>query len=115
MIIQTKNQNDAFLERMAIKAKERKAKKESEPAKEPIKRGENQSLLEKYKNISNLDLEKIIKENENKIAHWLKVGEGEMANGKRSTKKATANHAAWMLSNTTEEIKDILKQRQLTN
>ena len=111
----TETKNDAFLERMAIKAKERKAKKESEPAKEPIKRGENQSLLEKYKNISNLDLEKIIKENENKIAHWLKVGEGEMANGKRSTKKATANHAAWMLSNTTEEIKDILKQRQLTN
>lgn len=105
--------NDAFLERMTKKAEERKAKKALEPEKESIKRGESQSSLEKYKNITNEDLELMIKENEKQITRNLKTGEGEMSSGTRSTRKAVANHSAWMLSNLNEEIKDVIKQRKV--
>lgn len=101
----------SFAERMKAKVEASKAKKAAE-SNEPIQRGNAQSLEEKYKGVSNEQIEAIIKEHDKRIKSLLKTGEGEMgANGHRSTRKATSNHGAWMLSNTNEELKSLLKSR----
>lgn len=67
--------------------------------------------IDKYANVSIAELTKSAKQLTKRIDRLLKSGYGEMSyNGTRSTRKSTANHAAWMFSNQLQEIEAAIKK-----
>jgi len=76
-------------------------------------RKEIKEMHERFNNVSVSMLEKVHAETKRKIEKLLKAGEGEMgANGHRSTRKATANHGAWMLTNSNADLEKYIKFRK---